>query len=579
MKKTVIFILLYIVAALAVDPPFDSTSGGDTSMCYVPKQSNSSANKDLCSYMETQKSLAVDICEFAPELPGFTKKKNTLSFDTDKHMEDFCNQNTTKQAQSAIKDIDIFSQENNFNFGASSNGTDDAEKKAGQFFDTKGSPKEVMKNSESVSRQALYSGNQKVMREAVNYAKNSNTSISNVTLKELSAPSNYTQYLLDRKALVKGSFSDHFSQSPLAVTSEARNKVQGISDAKKAINATQQITANASDKIDFGTNKRIQLYIDASARDSDYAIPTQEMVKLLRDDVKAEAIANIKQQMKREALVISENMQIAQARKDLLTIAGNKATVITRPFNTTEATKKIDDLIDTSSSQQDQGNFFNPPVNPPVNPPFDPSDPTTWTSFDPNDPSTWPIGFDPDDPSTYPIGFDPGDFGNGNDPSNPETETGSKTGTFTFTVKVPIPILVPGTVGMSTSDLIKRANQLNLQAILNEISLCIFKCSKNGNNGYIEICGKKCIDDGLLKAAKDGIDLNELLHTINTLSGETEITVSPVGGTGLIGITANSTNTTKSNTNTNTGDNNDAGSGANANTTYIGEDNSYGGGD
>jgi len=378
MRKTVIFILLTILLSTTAqaqceDVPaiarslceeafkilgeslgkllqMSSGLNNATSMCYVPQKSSSSANKDMCSYMDTQQEpLAIDICQAAPDLPGFTKKQNTLSFSADEHMKDFCAKSVQEQAQNAIKDIDRFSKENNFNFGAPSNEdneTDAAEKEAGKFFDTKGSSKEIMKNTESVARQALYSGNQKAMRESVNYAKNSNTDMSKVTAKELSAPSNYTNYLLDRKALVKGSFSDHTSQSLAAIASEARNKVKDIDDPAKAIKEAQQITANASDKIDFGTNKRIQLYIDVLAKDDDYAIPTQEMVKLLREDLRAEAIAKIKLQMKREALIISELMQIDQARKDMLTIAGSKAVVITRKFDANTTEKEIKELID-----------------------------------------------------------------------------------------------------------------------------------------------------------------------------------------------------------------------------------------
>jgi hypothetical protein len=553
MKKTVIFILLSMVGALHADTTSDPAAGGDTSMCYVPEQSNSSANKDLCSYMETQKSLAIDICEFAPELPGFTKKKNTLSFDTDQHMQSFCQKNIQEQAQSAIKDIDIFSKENNFNFGASSNGTDDAEKEAGKFFAKGGSSKEIMKNSESVARQALYSGNQKVMREAVNYAKNSNTTMSNVTLKELSAPSNYTQYLLDRKALVKGSFSDHFSQSPLTVTSEARNKVQTINDPKEATNTTQQITANASDKIDFGTNKRIQLYLDASARDSDYAIPTQEMVSLLREDLRAEAIANIKQQMKREALVISENMQIAQARKDLLTIAGNKATVITRPFNTTEATKKIDDLIDTSSSST--------------------SSTTSGTGGTGDSGSC--------DYNQLLTLLNSGNL-NYNDllnllnSSSDITSLLNNGGDITsllnngnINANDLINNILNGADGTKdlVNEVLNRINKANLNVITKDVIICSNHCITNGN-GYIEaikLCFKRCIDGAIKDSVQNSIDIKKLLTEILTKTIEDATTSNTTSGGGS--------------SNTNTGDNNDAGSGTNANTAYIGEDNSYGGGD
>jgi hypothetical protein len=515
MKKTVIFILLFMgVVLYAIDP----VEGGDTSICYIPEQSKSSANLDLCSYMETQDDFAVDICKFAPDIPGFTKKTNTLSLKSDEHMKDFCEKSVQEQAQSAIKDIDRFSKENNFNFGTSSDATDANEKEAGRFFATSGSPKEIMKNSESISRQALYSGNQKVMREVVNYAKNSNTAMSNVKLKDLSAPSDYTNYLLDRKALVKGSFSDHYSQSPLAVTSEARNKVQDTDDPKTAIDETKQITANASDKIDFGTNKRIQLYLDASAKNNDYAIPTQEMVNLLREDLRPEAIANIKQQMKRETLIISELMQIDQARKDILTISGNKAAVITRQFNTTEATKKIDDLIDDTSggsgtdglgggsntsndssrSDGGGGNYYEfDPNNPDNWIGFDPDDPTTWpTGFDPNDPITWPAGFDPNNPITWPAGFDPNNpitWPAGFDPNDPGTwitipGTNTTIATLGTNTTIEVPISGTGSGGININDITK------------SIISCATHCATHSNGfvEYVKICVDKCITSSFL---------------------------------------------------------------------------------
>jgi hypothetical protein len=371
MKKILIFILLAMTAQAQVDIILDlknlwkdilgenianllemnSGLNKAVSMCYVPEKSKSSANLDICVRMKQPVDLSIDVCKSAPDIPGFKKKKNVLSLNADKYMIDFCSKNILERAQSAIADMDIFSKENNFNFENpdNQNNSNKAEEDAGKFFAAGGSPKEIMKNSESISRQALYSGNQKVMREVVNYAKNSNRSMSNITSKNLSAPSNYTAYLLDRKNLVKAATSDHYEQSPLAVSSAIRQKVSSIKDSTEALDEAEQMSANATDKVDFGTNKRIQLYLDVLAKDDDYAIPTQEMVALLREDLRPDAIAKIKQQIKREAIIISELTQIDKARKDLLTIAGNKAVVISRQFDAKKAEEEIDELIDTGS--------------------------------------------------------------------------------------------------------------------------------------------------------------------------------------------------------------------------------------
>jgi hypothetical protein len=325
-----------------------STLDNAMSICYVLENNKTLAKLDICGYLHDV-DVSVDICEGLPPLHGFKLKKNVIS--ANKYLRNMCD-NIENEINNAIVDMNILAKDSLFTFGGDG---DDASigQEAREFFDTpngRGSPKEIIKIPESVSRQAMYSGNQKVMKEVVYHARNGNKSISEIKSGDLSAPENYEKYLNSRKGLVDASLSDYISQSPAATSAFIRKQVANITSQEEAEKEAQKLSSNASERIAFGMNKRMSLYLDALAKDSDYAIPTQEMVKLLREDLRPEAIANIKKQMKREALILSELMEIDTARKDLLAIGGDKAVVISRKFNETATRTYIDSLIDNGTT-------------------------------------------------------------------------------------------------------------------------------------------------------------------------------------------------------------------------------------
>jgi hypothetical protein len=322
-----------------------------TAMCFEPKKSsNQVSNLGLCDYIEDlEKQIDdVDVCEAVPnpDPEYLTKKKFSLSEEVS--LKKFC-EDAQRALTSTVSDIDIF-----IKGIADENGTDNnIDKKAS----------DMLKRADSPVRQALYTNNQKVIKEFYLRAQKSNggsDGVADITLKDLSAPADYKTYMDDRKILIEQSISDYIDNSPYAVSSRIRSKVSSIQDsAKNASDEAVKISQEATEHIDRGTNVRASLYIDVLARDDDYAVPTQDMVNLLKEELRAEAVAKIRQQQKREALIISELKRIDEARKQLLAISGTKAVVISRKFDAAKTQEEIDKLIDGGSGGGISGGSIN----------------------------------------------------------------------------------------------------------------------------------------------------------------------------------------------------------------------------
>ncbi|MDR1285376.1 MAG: hypothetical protein LBJ88_04160 [Campylobacteraceae bacterium] len=311
-----------------------------TDICFTPKTTDKTPSKlGLCDYVRIAEREINDlnICAFVPNPDEqlFEKKKYSLS--TNGALTDFC-EDRERSLTSAISDIDIYIKNaGSANNQSSPNATRNAY--------------DMLKKEDSVVYGALYANNQKIIREVYLRAQKGNSSsVADIELKDLSAPADYATYLKEVSVLTDESMTDYIEYSPTSISSQIRSEVSSIEDAAEATKKAAELAKKASSHIDRGTDVRTALYIDALARDDDFAVPTQEMINVLRKDKKAESIAKIKQQQKREALIRSEIKQIDEARKRLLDIGGKKAAIISRKFNAAEAKANIDKLVDGGGS-------------------------------------------------------------------------------------------------------------------------------------------------------------------------------------------------------------------------------------
>jgi hypothetical protein len=352
-----IFIGILIVAAVPAYPDifddivksvgksigelFKMSDGFDnvSSACFEPKIENEDtkpSNLGMCDYVKGIESQlnSIDVCELVPNPDPNLFKKKSYALVSNNDLSEFC-ENAEKALTSAISDVDIYIKNQE---GVSKGNVSGIERK----------PLDMLERPESLVRQALYNNNQRVVKDIYLRTEKDNNSghVANITLKDLSAPSNYATYLKEVNLLAEQSMVDYIEQSSFKISSQVRFETAKIDSSEEAEKKALELTQKAAEHIDRGTSVRSAMYIDMLARNDDYAIPTQEMVNLLREDLRADAISKIKQQQKREALIMSELKQVDEARKRLLAIGGNKAIIISRKFDQEATQKEIDDLIE-----------------------------------------------------------------------------------------------------------------------------------------------------------------------------------------------------------------------------------------
>lgn len=305
------------------------------SICYVKEEKKAKANLGMCDYVK-EIEFEKDICELAPPIPGYKKKKNVLSANTD--LNELC-KSAEEYARSIATDVDLFNKGQ----------TEEEAKENDKKLEIKN-----LVSKDSVARNAFLSGNQDVMRLLRDYSgKNENIkNINEIQVSDLAAPKTLADYRSQRELMANAVIEDYLSNGLVEASAEMRTTANNEIDTKKAFKTTGNISSEYSDVIDLNTKRRIQMYIDVFAKDDDIAIPTQDMIGLLTDEAKLETIAKINKQLKREALIMSELRQIDKSRKNIHAIIAQKSVIVSREFNRTKAAEDIEQQLSPKTSSE-----------------------------------------------------------------------------------------------------------------------------------------------------------------------------------------------------------------------------------
>jgi hypothetical protein len=345
MKK--ILLALYILsmavyAQLNFDNPLNqyweslnNASKGVLGTCYQKPQVGSA---DVCSALDSLGSVSADVCDRAPNVPGLTKGTNVKSLSSSA-LKSYC-QSAERNLSSAIGNMDIYKTENGNVNSTYANG-----KTSQQVYDTV-NPKKIIGAAESVANKAFFKGDQTTLRALVKQSKKANNlnDISKIKPTDFTAPKDFNDFREQREALAGLNNGDVIVANPVSVSNAINAKIEGKSGTSAKTEADKK-AMELRDAIDGGTSNRIGLILEATAREDDIAIPTQDMIELLRDDLKPTMVAKIQQQMAREALVVSEVQQIDEARKNIISLTAQKTKVLNEKFDRSSAENYIDRLL------------------------------------------------------------------------------------------------------------------------------------------------------------------------------------------------------------------------------------------
>lgn len=324
----------------SLNSEFNSLTNGLSGVCYNTNLSSllrlNSLN--LCGYLNSLTNLSGNMCSSLPTAPGFTKRSNTLGSPMG-GINSFCNLSTPQRMGNAISNVMVWDAENRTEATTYPNG-----QAKNTFYSNTAAVSNIV-SKDSPARNAFTSHDQSTLKYIVNTAKVSDVKdVSSLKNSDFTAPSTMNDYDTQRSSIAAISVSDLETTKAINISGTLQTKLNG----KKGSTAQQTADEYASqmrELIDAGTAKRIGLYLDVSRKDKDFAIPTEDSVQYIRQDQRPKYVAQIQNQMKREAAIIATVTQIDDNRKALITLAANKAVIMNEPFDADAAQKEIDALL------------------------------------------------------------------------------------------------------------------------------------------------------------------------------------------------------------------------------------------
>ena len=315
---------------------FTDTAADVASQCYEPTYKDQI--KNMCDYLDFSASYSIDYCKGLPDLPGFRKKSSTLSYSYDTAaLKEYCNGKVDK-ANSVISDADIYTGDN------TKDGTYPNGKTRDTYYQDVANVDDIVKK-DSLASTVFKSNDQETMRYLVEVGKAMDIdSITDIKIDDLKAPKDMNDYIKQRDALAASVTNDIEMVAPTNVAASVKSKIQGKQGAAAAQAAALEV-GKLQEMIEAGKSKRIGLMLDLYRKKDDLALPTEEMLKYIRKDLRPKYIAKIRMQQKRDAAIVSYINQIDDYRKTLVELTAKKEVILNEKFDEAAAQARIDDLI------------------------------------------------------------------------------------------------------------------------------------------------------------------------------------------------------------------------------------------
>jgi len=200
----------------------------------------------------------------------------------------------------------------------------------------------IIKKVESVAYNAYMRNDQRLLKLLIEKRQKDGKTkdITNIKLDDLKAPKNMKTYNDEIKGLAEAATTDLKLASSRKV-SEAIGNINASSEAQLTEMRDELYRA-----IDEGASHRILITKEAMSKTTDYAMPTEEGIKYLRSDYKAQAVANIYNQQMREAYIIAQIQREAEAQKNIVSITAEKQIILSAKFPREQVEERIRQLIE-----------------------------------------------------------------------------------------------------------------------------------------------------------------------------------------------------------------------------------------
>lgn len=335
----------------------DKSSSQSLSLCYTPESNfGLGSSGDICSIVNKLPSM--DICSLVPEVPGFRKKSQSVSLSG---LRQLCKTNTK-----AFSDISS-SALNNVAENVIDNSTGEISettklpngKTVGNFvrsWNINNFVKEQTGKTNFVGTM-LSSNNNQALRLAMDYSKSAEASgkePGDISSADIKAPETLEDYRKGRQELAKSFYSASEDVSANSIAGGASLKVKG-KKGEEAQSAAREYLTSKEDDFNMAKANEIgnALSIYNANRPGNLAIPTQEYVDILRQDLQPTAVAQIRKQQLEEAEIIARITEKWDRKKAIAALVADKEVIMNEEFDNEAAQKEIDQIISSASSNSD----------------------------------------------------------------------------------------------------------------------------------------------------------------------------------------------------------------------------------
>lgn len=322
--------------------------GGDKfSACYVPANDYvPDVCHDIDNIIRMQKDL--DVCALLPDIPGFNKKRYDVGLKSKLNrglaeLTSMCSRKKVEFEKTFDTTIAEGGQYIKDTTAPLPNG-----KSVKQVDDmwSDGEFKTAIKaNKPSLFMKAIRDGDQDVLRDMMSLTKVADIKdLNSIDIPSLKASKNLTEYKEDREKIAL-TYSDSKRETmPSNISSAVAHKLASNPNLKgeAASKAAGEVAGKAKEQIKLARANDIAVSLELARRKGDYAIPTQDVVEIVREDLRPKMVAEMKAQKMREAMVMAQVNERWDRREALIDLLAQKEVILNEPFDEDGARKEIE---------------------------------------------------------------------------------------------------------------------------------------------------------------------------------------------------------------------------------------------
>lgn len=347
----------------------DDSSMNVVGLCYTPNKFDLGLDGDICSVLgRIESELSGNVCRFAPEIPGFQKGGKNAGLTG---LQSLC-KTKAKNLQSITTGAAISKTKNIID-----EATGGQEPKLDNGMTVKDyarrwSVTEVLKKGDKESN-PMYKyllGNKQedlaMLKEffaTEDGGKEFNGGLANVNPKfvsKIKVPASLDEYEQGVKEMARITRDNYKSTSAYSVSAGFSGYIKdggGKKNMQEAQKKGARYLATKEKEIETAQAIEIGQALALGRKQGDYAIPTQEMVDLLREDLKPAAIAKIRDQQRREAYITSTIAEKWEKRKALAALMIDKEVILSMEFDRKKAQAEIDKIANSAGGVNIGGNI------------------------------------------------------------------------------------------------------------------------------------------------------------------------------------------------------------------------------